>query len=199
MFQGLSNNKRRTFLGIANGKITYKPNKDAEPQQYENLDGILTGITTRDANVNNTQMKFYDLAIVDGNGEEAILSVVAEGGVARGLILALANVKDFSLPIRIHTYAGDSQGKTYTNTIVYQNGVKVPWIIEMKDLPKGLPLMDAKGRPFYSNGVQQYDYSERNEKIEEYVNLINSRCVKKSEEENPEVDFDDENDMPANL
>jgi len=195
MFNGLSNSKKKMFLGIANGHITYRAGKDAEPQNFENLDGKIAGITPRDANINGQVMKLYDISITDNNGEEAVLSVIADGGVARGLILALANIPDFKKPVRIRAYNQVDGERSYTNTMVYQDGNKVPWIIKMEDLPKGVPVM-VNGRPFVSNGKPQYDFSERNAVIDEYVKKINDAIAAVSTDGGGSVDFE-EDDLPA--
>lgn len=198
MFNGLSNSKKKTYLGIANGRITYKPGRDMEPQTFEQVDGIIKGIERRDAEINGSKMKIYDINLVDNQGEQAVLSVIADGGVARGLIMALVSTPDMSKPVRIRAYSQDRDGRSYTSTIVYQNGEKVPWIKPMNELPKGEAVM-VNGKPFIVNGTAQYDYSARNAEIDAYVDQINAKCAAVGASEAPEVEFEDENDMPANL
>jgi len=198
MFNGLSNSKKKTYLGIANGRITYKPGRDMEPQTFEQVDGIIKGIERRDAEINGSKMKIYDINLVDNQGEQAVLSVIADGGVARGLVMALVSTPDISKPVRIRAYSQDRDGRSYTSTIVYQHGEKVPWIKPMNELPKGEPVM-VNGKPFVVNGTAQYDYSARNAEIDAYVDQINAKCAAVAGNEAPEVEFEDENDMPANL
>lgn len=198
MFNGLSNSTRKTYLGLANGKITHKPGRDAQPQEFENLDGTIKGIERRDVEINGSKMKTYDINIADNNGEVAVLSIIADGSVARGLIMALVNVPDMGKPVRIHAYSQDRNGRSYTSTIVYQNGEKVPWIIPMEQLPKGAPVV-VNGRPFVVNGVEQYDYSERNAKIDSYVDAINEACRKVNNDNAPQVEFEDVTDMPSDI
>lgn len=198
MYTGLSNSKRKTYLGIANGRITYKPNKDAEIQQFENLDGRITGITRRDTTINGNNMPFYDINFVDNQGEVAVLSVVADGSVARSLVLAIAAIPDLSKPVRIRAYSQEKDGRSFTGTVVYQNNEKVPWIIPMEELPKGEPVM-SNGKHFEVNGVKQYNFEKRNKVIEDYVNAINEAVAKVASDDAPDVDFDNPNDMPADL
>ena len=198
MFNGLSNSKKKTYLGIANGRITYKPGRDMETQTFEQVDGIIKGIERRDAEINGSKMKIYDINLVDNQGEQAVLSVIADGGVARGLIMALVSTPDVSKPVRIRAYSQDRDGRAYTSTIVYQNGEKVPWVKPMNELPKGEPVM-VNGKPFIVNGVAQYDYSARNAEIDAYVDQINAKCAAVAANEAPEVDFEDTNDMPGEL
>lgn len=198
MFNGLSNSKKKTYLGIANGRITYKPGRDMDPQTYEQVDGIVKGIERRDAEINGSKMKIYDINLVDNQGEQAVLSVIADGSVARGLVMALVNIPDMSKPVRIRAYSQDRDGRSYTSTIVYQNGEKVPWIKPMNELPKGEEVK-VNGRPFVVNGVVQYDYSARNAKIDGYVDQVNAKCAAVNANEAPEVDFEDTTDMPAEL
>lgn len=198
MFNGLSNTSRKSYLGIANGKITYRPRRDAETQTFEQVDGTIKGINRRDAEINGSKMKIYDIDLADNQGERAVLSVIADGSVARGLIMALVNIPDMSKPVRIRAYSQDKDGRSYTSTIVYQNGEKVPWVKPMSELPKGEPVM-VNGKPFVINGTAQYDYSARNAEIDAYVDTINAKCSTVAGNEAPEVDFEDDGDMPANL
>ncbi len=198
MFNGLSNTSRKSYLGIANGKITYRPGRDAETQTFEQVDGTIKGINRRDAEINGSKMKIYDINLADAQGEQAVLSVIADGSVARGLIMALVNIPDMSKPVRIRAYSQDRDGRSYTSTIVYQHGEKVPWIKPMNELPKGEPVM-VNGKPFVVSGVAQYDYSARNAEIDAYVDTINAKCEQVTSNEAPDVDFDNPEDMPANL
>ncbi len=143
-------------------------------------------------------MKIYDINLADAQGEQAVLSVIADGSVARGLIMALVNIPDMSKPVRIRAYSQDRDGRSYTSTIVYQHGEKVPWIKPMNELPKGEPVM-VNGKPFVVSGVAQYDYSARNAEIDAYVDTINAKCEQVTSNEAPDVDFDNPEDMPANL
>jgi len=198
MYNGLSNSTRKTYLGIANGRITHKPGRDMEPQTYEQVDGTIKGIERRDAEINGSKMKIYDINLVDNQGEVAVLSVIADGGVARGLVMALVNIPDMGKPVRIRAYSQDRNGRAYTSTVVYQNGEKVPWIKPMNELPKGEAVM-VNGKPFVLNGVAQYDYSARNAEIDGYVDAINEACLKVSNDNAPQVEFEDVTDMPSDI
>jgi len=120
----LGNRSKRTFLSIGRGKIQKKNLTTGEIELYDTLEGQFKGITSRDAKFNDGVVRVYDFIFTDGN-ENFVLSLQANGGVARGIILSLANMQNPSAGrIKICTYSkGD-----YTNTAVYQDDVLVKWI-----------------------------------------------------------------------
>lgn len=178
---GLGNNERKLFLGIAKGKITYRPSRDAERQEYDYVEGRIKGITRRDANINGENIKFYEITIENGSNS-FVLSVPQDGSVARGIILSLAGIKNFSgVTVRISPWMKE----TYTNVSVYANGQKAGWAIDPKDLP---PIKKVVvGRKEY------IDDSERVELVEKLVDEINARIAQEpATPGNPIVDYDQE-------
>ena len=163
--KGLGNNERRFFLGIANGKVTYRPAKDAEVQNFDYVEGRITGISRRDATINGQAMKFYEFGIENG-GEKYVLSVLMDSSVARGIILPLASVQDFAgLSFRISPWLKDA----YTNVSVYANGQKLNWGIDPKDLP---PVEKV------TVGMKEYtDDTKRIQLVESLVDQINERIA----------------------
>lgn len=120
----LGNRANRTFLSIGHGKIQKKNLSTGEIDLYDTLEGQFKGIRSRDARFNDGVVRVYDFIFTDGN-EEFVLSLQANGGVARGIILSLANMQNPSAGrVKICTYSkGD-----YTNTAVYQDNVLVKWV-----------------------------------------------------------------------
>ena len=132
----VTRNQNRTFIGIANGKITHRV-KNAEGQfeteTFDGIEGTLKAINTRKASINNKEMEFVDLIIADG-GEEFDLSIPLQGGVARSLIMSLASIQSFVGRVAINPYlAKDGE---HTNLAVTFNGQKVGWVVSMAELPK---------------------------------------------------------------
>jgi len=176
---GLGNNERKIFLGIAQGKITYRAGRDAEKQEFDFVEGRIKGITRRDAHINDKDIKFYEIAIENGNNK-FILSVPMDGSVARGIILSLAGIQNFSeTTVKISPWLKD----TYTNVSVYANGEKAGWVIDPKELP---PVKEIKA------GTKTfYDDSERVDLVEKMVDSINERIATEPASSNaPMVDYD---------
>ena len=177
--QGLGNRERKFFLGIAEGKITYRPNKDSEKTTYDFVEGRITGISRRDATINDKNIKFYEIGIENG-GNNFVLSVPMDGSVARGIILQLASVQNFAgTTVRISPWLKD----TYTNVSVYANGQKLNWAIDPKDLP---PVkMVVVGNKEYP------DDSERMALVEKLVSEIVERIAAESVEGAGVVDYEE--------
>jgi len=182
--QGLGNNERKVFLGIAQGKITYRASRDAEKQEFDYVEGQLKDILRRNARINDKDMRFYDFIIENGS-ETFALSVLMESGIARGIILPLMSINDFSgLTIRISPWLKD----TYTNVSVYANGARLNWGIDPKALP---PVKEIKA------GTKTFvDDSDRVSFIDGLVDVINERIRQAPATAGaavPAVDFEREN------
>ena len=160
---GLGNNERKIYLGIANGKITYRPGRDMERQLFDFVEGKMREIRRRDATINNAPVKFYDF-IIENGADTYALSVPVDSGIARGIILPLMSVGNFSdTMIRVSPWLKD----TYTNVSVYANGQKLNWGIDPKELPpvEKVPV-----------GNKEYvDDSKRVNFVEGLVDTINER------------------------
>ena len=189
---GLTNNERKAFLGIKLGKITYRPGKDAEPETYDNLSGVLKSITKREATINDTSMLFYDF-IMENSGKIFDLSIPVGSGVARSIILSLASIKDFNgQTIRISPYLKDGK---YTNVSVYSNGERQHWVCEPNEVPAV--------KKINTGSKELTDDSDRIAFVESWVNVINERLQRVVDEETgemqgPVVDIESE-DMPEEI
>jgi len=183
MYNGLGNNERKIFLGIYMGKITCRSSRDAERETYDFVEGVLTGITRRDANIKNKDISFYDFAI-ENRGDKYVLSVPMDGSVARGIILPLANIPTFSgVPIRISPWIKND----HTNISVYAHGQKVNWVIEPKDLPPLEKVITKAGKEII-------DDSDRMNFIDGLVDQINDRLAAEanaSPTPTPVVDYEE--------
>lgn len=188
MLAGLSNNERRYFLGIAKGKIVYRPGKDIEPEYYDNFQGVVKNITKREAVINDKPMLYYDIQMSAGN-QLYVLSVPVSGSVARGIILSLANIEDIKgAVIRISPWKKEE----YTNVSVYYKDQRVNWVVD--ELPP-LKELQFKGRTIY-------DDTDRINLVDNYVNLINERLHRQFNPETGELEAPDiptDDDLPEDL
>lgn len=162
---GLGNRERKLFLGIAQGKVTYRAGRDAEVQTFDYVEGIIKGITRRDATINDKDIKFYEIAIQNGSNN-FVLSVPMDGSVARGIILSLASIQNFGgLVVRISPWIKE----TFTNVSVYANGEKVNWAIDPSQLP---PLKKVTvGRKEFIDDTDRVAF------VEGLVDEINARIA----------------------
>lgn len=176
--QGLGNNERKCFLGIAQGKITYRPGRDAERQLFDFVEGTVKEILRRDATINGEPIKFYDFIIQNGSDTYA-LSVPINSGPARDIVLRLASIENFSgQTIRFSPWLKD----TYTNVALYANGKKLDWGVDPKALP---PINRVKvGRK------EVIDDSERVDFIEGLVDTINTRLRQATYVPSAPVDYE---------
>lgn len=183
MLPGLSNNERKFFLGISNGKITYKP-VNGETEYYDSFQGTLKSIIKREATINGKPAIFYDF-IMENSGHVYNLSVPFASGVARNIVLSVASVEDIKdKMVKIAPYTkGD-----YTNIVVYVNGEKTSWIIGPDQIPPVKKVVI---------GTKEIDDdSERIAMVESYVNLINQRLQRVADVEtgeflDPQVESED--------
>lgn len=186
---GLSNNEKRYFLGIKNGKITYRPGHDAEPETYDFFEGELKNIVKREATINGATTLFYDFTMMNA-GYTFVLSIPLSSSVSRSIILSLASIPNFNgARIKISPYAKDN----YTNVNVYCNGERTKWVTDQIPPVKQINL----GSKIVT------DDSERIAMIESYVNAINDRLQRQFDPETgeasgPVVDVE-ETDIPEEL
>lgn len=126
-------NNRRIFLGVSFGKITRKVQGQENPDTFTDIEGHLSEIVERSAEVKGVQTPFLDFIIEDGE-DVYNLSVQKNSGVARSIILSLASVPDFVNNItRISPYL--SKDGEHTNISVYVNKQKVSWVVEPSKIP----------------------------------------------------------------
>lgn len=184
--EGLGNNQRSKFIGIANGKVTYRPSKDAERQEFDYVEGHIQKITKRDATINGEKVPFYDILIKTTN-DSFVLSVPAENGISRSIINSLMSIQDFAgKVVRINPYVKTVGESVYTNVAVRVNGEKVDWA--KADMPK--PKQVRVGSKVLN------DYSEIDEIIEGFVAEINTRLAAANggNDGSPVVDYESDND-----
>lgn len=160
---GLGNNDRKIYLGVANGKITYRPGRDMERQMYDFVEGRMREIRRRDATINNAPVKFYDF-IIENGADTYALSVPVDSSIARGIILPLMSIGNFSdTTIRISPWLKDQ----YTNVSVYANGQRLNWGVD----PKALPAVER----VTVGGKEYVDDSKRINFVEGLVDAVNER------------------------
>ena len=160
MFKGLGNNQRRTYAGISNGKVIIR-GKDQEPITYDHIEGYVKEIKKSDREINGRATTLIDIVFDDGNGDEAQLSLYADSGSTRTLLLALGSIQDFKEKVRINAFPKESaNGTIYTNVAVRVNGQKVPWCVEPDQIPKtekeiykGQEIVDASARNAFFDGL----------------------------------------------
>ena len=184
MFNGLGNNTRRTYAGISNGKVIIRT-KDQEPILYDHIEGFIKEIKKSDRVVQDRPTTFIDIVLGDGKGEEAVLSLYADSGSTRTLILALGSVADFKEKVRINAFPKTSdKGVVYTNVSVRVNGVKLPWCVEPDQIPK-------VEKEVYK-GQQIVDASARNAFYDELLSKIQAKLAEDLEAAAGVVDYDDD-------
>ena len=188
MLTGLSNNERRYFLGISKGKIVYRPGKDAEPEYYDNFQGVVKSITKREALINEKPMLYYDIQMTAGD-LLYVLSVPLASSVARSIILSLANIENIKgAIIKISPWKKDE----YTNVSVYHKDQRVSWVVN------GIPPL----KEIIYKKTRILDDTERVNLVDSYVTLINERLHRQFNPETgelkaPEIPSDD--DLPEDL
>ena len=183
MLPGLSNNERKFFLGISNGKISYKP-VNGETEYYDSFEGTLKNIIKRESTINGKPAIFYDF-IMENSGHVYNLSVPFSSGTARNIVLSLASVEDIKGKfVKISPWL---KGE-YTNVSVYINGDRANWVVPKEEIPPVKKVVI---------GTKEIDDdSERIAMVESYVTLINQRLQRVSDVEtgelrDPEVVSDD--------
>lgn len=123
-----SSTKQRMFLGISKGKITRRLPNGEGVETYNGFEGHLKGLNERRATVNGADTVFVDFIFQDGDTEYN-LSVQLASSVARGIILSLASIKDFSgNMIKVSPWL--SKDGAYTNISVYNKNEKVGWVTD---------------------------------------------------------------------
>lgn len=135
------------FYGISNGKIvrqfqsktarsverTNKNGKQVHEEFYDYLDGIITGITTKD---HTDYGKFWVITLKDGE-QDQILQFNYSSGYANGFLKALPNV-DLTSKVKLSPSAKTEDGKTKTTLFINQHGKAIKWFYT-KETPNGIP------------------------------------------------------------
>lgn len=152
----LGQKENRVFLNIAEGKIVKRVNQRVEVFDY--LEGDLEKIYKKDREFRGEKVPYYYLDIKDpDSGELYSLGIGASSGVWRSIILSLASVETFLLPIKIDPYRkGD-----YDRVSVYSGGKRLDWI---SDLPP-VELVEVQGQTIKSTAKRDQYISELVEKV----------------------------------
>lgn len=163
----LGNTERKTFLGISNGKVTYRPGQGQNVQTFGFVEGGLRRIERREATINGKKYPMYEFILVDGD-ETYDLSLGVSSSPAQHLINALATLEDpAACIIRISPWVKTRNDTQYTNVSVYADGKKLDWHLKPEQIPQ---LVDVR---IGSNVVK--DDSERVAMFEKLVDMINGR------------------------
>lgn len=194
MFNGLGNNIRRTFAGIKNGKVVVRINND-ENVSYDHIEGYIKKIDKFNRVINDKETTVIDILLDDGKGEEAILSLYADSGTTRTVLLLLGAVKDFKHSIRIN--ARPKEGTKYTKVSALENGELLKWCED----PANIPAVKTE----MYKGQEIKDPTERNEFYDKLLARIQRQLATDlSAAGNPVVSYEDsygepdpgEEDMP---
>lgn len=126
--KGLGNFDKKIYLSIKNGKVVYRPSKDAAEEEYSFVEGYLKGINSHEMIANGRKVECCDF-IIENSGETYTLSTALAGGVTRGILFCLPSITDLGGSLlRIVPYKKVSPtGTEFTNIVVYANNQKVGW------------------------------------------------------------------------
>lgn len=174
---GLVSNNNRTFLGVADGKITQKAEettpgavkseKDGKTYyklHHDAIEGVLTSIAVKENEFNGQVIKSWVLTLSD-MGDTYQLEVNVKGGYGSSLIKALANpVIDFTQPIRLQPWAKTVNNVKKSAMYVSQAGNQIDWYFT-KDNPNGLP--EPKVVKF--EGKDKWDWYDQLQFLEQFV------------------------------
>jgi hypothetical protein len=176
---GLNNTNAKThYLSIQGGKIaqrvqeataftrtrTLETGKVIHELLYDNAEGILSAITTREG----TYGKELHITLKDDGGTY-VLQVKLSSGAASSFLRALPNV-NLTAPLMIIPKTQDKDGVKRTSIILSQNNAGVKWAFT-KDAPGDLPAM----KQIKVKGVAQWDDSEQLEYFEKMILDINNK------------------------
>lgn len=182
----LGNNTPKTFIGIKEGFVTRKQ-KDGETQKFNFVEGVLTGLVNRDAEISGTTQHFLDFTFVDGD-DTYVLSVLESGSVARSIILSLANAATLvGNRTRINVWPKPDKNdpkRVWTNCEVLVNGKHVDWAVDANDVPK------AEKRVIGSTTV--IDDTERMKFVRKYIEIVREKLLNgaSAPADNTQVDYD---------
>lgn len=202
MALGFSNERRSTYLSIANGSIVRRvnslsddPNAVARTTQsnttvyevnYDYIDGYITGIEIGSSTFqgNTTEKAQWKVRIKD-NGEDYIVTVPYSSSYSRSLINRLASIKDFSQKVRIWPWKMPNPDKADAHWIgvtIYRppfNGSDRPakeQKIEAAFDRNAIPPM----KEVMLRGKTQWDDTEQMEFFENIVNTIITPLIQKA-------------------
>lgn len=155
------NRTKKVYYTIAYGKLK-RYEGEGKSSEFTGIDGIFTGITLREREINGEKKVFTDFNFVDGN-ENFCISCEKFGSNGTTIIRCLVNVKDFSKKILVETWQTEKKGKTYTNVSLSQDGKRVSWV----DIPEVETFQIATGETVKST-------KKRDGYIESLIDSINA-------------------------
>lgn len=167
-FAGIRNAANRTIrFDIRNGKFVQWTGQSQHRREYDFIQGRIAGISLRKRETANGEMAYLDLHFVNGDVRFDV-SAIASSSVSAELISKLANIQNVQSTIRIDVWRKEQ----FTNTVVYENGEKLPFRI--------LPKVEKKQRGFSAS----YDTSERDAAVMAMIDELNGRIAQASRSEN---------------
>jgi len=194
----LGNNDRVIYLSIADGKIvrrfkdatdgtvqrTTKTGKIVHEQSFSYVEGLITGITTKDTDFG----KFWMVKLQDG-ADNYVLQFQYSGGNASSFLKSIGNA-DLGKTIRIVPRVQIDGDKKRTSIILIQDGKPMRWMWT-KDNPGDLPSL----KKIKIKGVEQWDDSDMMEYLESYINTTVLPKLKPAVARDTTEAYDD-NDVP---
>lgn len=164
---GLGNGANSTYLGIIDGKITLKVDKDTPDAvqrinkdgkivwetRHGYIEGVLKKIDISTNTYNGAEIKSWVFTIDDG-GKRYILQIGYDSRYATSLLFAMCNpVVDFDQPIKISPWMKQEGDKKKMSCFLSQGGDNIEWFFT-KDDPRGMPEWTktrVKGKDVWDN------------------------------------------------
>lgn len=174
----LNNAPSAIYLSIVSGKIARRV-KDVTPEAksrttedgklihelyYDNLEGSITDISTKDGNFGKQL-----LITITSDGEKAVLQMPFSSGSASSFLKALPNV-DLSQPVTLRPKMEVDGEKKKTVLFITQNGKGIKWYWT-KDNPGALPPMEK----IKVKGKETWDDSKQLEFFENFLQEVRAK------------------------
>lgn len=124
-----TDNTKRVYLSIGNGKVTRGSGNEKESFSF--VEGIIAAIYSKRSTFGSEVVTRWFIELRDGE-ELYSICLPYSSGVFKSIILSLASDTELSAysPVRIEPYLGRNG---YTKVVVYSNGTKQDWVT--KQLP----------------------------------------------------------------
>ena len=168
-FAGRRDNTGKVIhMDIRRGHLCRWNGKDQPAQEYDYVQGRLTGITIRKHESLNGETMFMDLHFVYGEHRFEV-STLASSGISAELISKLSNIQDVSSTIEIDVWPRGA----YTNCAVREGGQKLPYRL--------LPKVEHKQSGFKTT----LDTAERDKAVMEMIEELNTRLTAAGADGNP--------------
>lgn len=218
-----NNNDNFQFAQIVQGEFHVKVNSDTQGaimrknkndvEVHELIYNEIEGVFLHEFEVTESdfgkQLKIY-LRDEENKDKFFVIQVPLNSGYAFS-ILNRAKQVDLLKPVTVKVFDIENEakdgGKPFkTKSITLsQNSEKVnkSWDKDNNPVPKPSPILDKKGNPIVKNGYEQYDYSEKEAYLENYVNetlvpamkeVIKDVYMEKPVLENVDIETQENND-----